>query len=66
MDKKKIIFIICALVAVVLVTVLIVGMRSGTAPDDAGKVMNLILPKPIDTARLCRRLYTWLCDEQNG
>ncbi len=46
-------------------TVLIVGMRSGAAADDAAKVMNLILPKPIDTARLCRRLNTWLGDEQN-
>lgn len=46
-------------------SVLIVGMRSGTGADDASKVMNLVMPKPIDTAKLCRRLRNWLGEQQN-
>jgi len=46
-------------------SVLIVGMRSGNSKDDALKVMNLVLPKPVDTTTLCRRLHTWL-GEQAG
>lgn len=45
-------------------SVLIVGMRSGNAQDEAAKVMNLILPKPVNTATLCRRLHTWLGEQQ--
>lgn len=47
--------------------VLIVGMRSGTADKDSDTAgMNLILPKPVDTATLCRRLHTWLGESAQG
>jgi signal transduction histidine kinase/CheY-like chemotaxis protein len=49
-------------------SVLIVGMRSGAAAaqPEAGRIMSLILPKPVNTGNLCRKLHTWLGEQQNG
>ncbi len=50
-------------------SVLIVGMRSGAAggsTETGAGSMNVVLPKPVNTTTLCRRLHTWLGENVQG
>ena len=43
-------------------SVFIVGMQAGakTADTASARALNIILPKPLNTATLCRRLHNWV------